>query len=113
MGSATPQLLGDLSAIFSLSLSERGAAFMSGLFENQGTPIGVAYELEYQGLAPAVDVTVRADMNRVKTHFGGGIQGSVQYFKADISAAIDFLEILMYRKLDPNFPIRSMKPMNH
>ena len=91
LGSATPQLLGDLNAIFSLSLSENGAAFMSGLFENGGTPIGVAYELEYQGLAPAVDVTVRADMNRVKTHFGAGLQGSVQYFKADISAAIDFL----------------------
>ena len=91
MGAATPQLLGDLNAIFSLSLSERGAGFMAGLFENGATPIGVVYELEYYGLSAAVDVTVRADMSRIKTHFGAGLQGSVQYFKADISAALDFL----------------------
>lgn len=91
VGAGTPALLGDLQAIFSLSLSDRGAAFMAGMFEGGGMPVGVVYELTFQGLSPAVQVTVTADMDKVKRHFGAGLQGQVQWFKADVSAAIDHL----------------------
>lgn len=91
MGAGVPALLGDLQAIFSLSLNDRGAAFMAGMFQNGGMPVGVVYELEFLGLSPAVNVTVTADMDKLKRHFGGGLQGQVQWFKADISAAIDEL----------------------
>lgn len=92
VGAGTPALLGDLQAIFSLSLTDRGAAFMAGMFEGGGMPVGVVYELTFQGLSPAVNVTVTADMEKLKRHFGAGLQGQVQWFKADISAALDHLE---------------------
>ncbi|UXU76510.1 MULTISPECIES: hypothetical protein [unclassified Paracoccus (in: a-proteobacteria)] len=91
LGAGRPALLGDLQAIFSISLSDRGAAFMSGMFENGGMPVGVVYELSFQGLSPAVQVVVRADMDKLRQHFGGGLQGQVQWFRADVSAAIDQL----------------------
>lgn len=91
LGAGVPALLGDLQAIFSLSLSDDGAAFMAGMFEATSTPVGVVYELEFEGLSPAVNVTVTADMDKVRRHFGGGLQGQVQWFKADIQAAVDDL----------------------
>ncbi len=91
MGSGVPALLGDLQSIFSLSLSDRGAAFMAGLFDANSLPVGVVYELEFQGLSPAVNVVVTADMQKLRRRFGGGLQGQVQWFKADVSAAIDDL----------------------
>ncbi|WP_295044183.1 hypothetical protein [uncultured Paracoccus sp.] len=91
LGAGVPALLGDLQSIFSLSLSDDGAAFMAGMFSATSTPVGVVYELEFQGLSPAVDVTVTADMDKLRRHFGGGLQGQVQWFKADIQAAVDHL----------------------
>lgn len=99
-GSATPALLGDLQALFSLSLTERGAAFMAGLFSATGTPIGVVYELTYEGLSPAVDVTITADLSKVRMHFGGGLQGQVGWFKADVKAALDDLVQKQVVKID-------------
>lgn len=91
LGAGVPALLGDLQSIFSLSLSDDGAAFMAGMFDATSTPVGVVYELEFEGLSPAVNVTVRADMDKLRRHFGGGLQGQVQWFKADIQAAVDHL----------------------
>lgn len=91
LGAGVPSLLGDLQSIFSLSLSDRGAAFMAGMFDATSLPVGVVYELEFQGLSPAVNVVVTADMDKLRRHFGGGLQGQVQWFKADVSAAIDHL----------------------
>lgn len=99
-GSAMPALMGDLQAIFSLSLSERGAAFMAGLFKGGGTPVGVVYELGYEGLCPAVHVRITADMTKLRRHFGGGIEGQVQWFKADVSAALDHLETTQAVRID-------------
>ncbi len=91
VGTGTPALLGDLQSIFSLSLSDRGAAFMAGMFDSGSMPVGVSYALSFEGLSPSVNVTVHADMDMVKRHFGAGLVGQVQWFKADVSAAIDHL----------------------
>ena len=91
LGAGVPALLGDLQTIFSLSLSDDGTAFMAGMFEATSTPVGVVYELDFEGLSPAVNVTVTADMDKLRRHFGGGLQGQVQWFKADIQAAVDHL----------------------
>ena len=91
LGAGVPALLGDLQSIFSLSLSDDGAAFMAGMFDATSTPVGVVYELTFEGLSPAVNVTVTADMDKMRRHFGGGLQGQVQWFKADIQAAVDHL----------------------
>jgi hypothetical protein len=100
VGASSPALLGDLQSLFSLSLSERGAAFMAGLFQSTGTPIGVVYELSFEGLSPAINVTVTADLSTVRTHFGGGLDGQVAWFKADVKAALDELIKKQVVKID-------------
>lgn len=91
IGAQKPSLLGDLRAIFSLNLSQDGAAFLEGLYSQNAAPVGVVYSLEFYGLTPAVDVTIRANLSRIQKHFGGGLQGQYAWFKADIEAGIDFL----------------------
>jgi hypothetical protein len=91
IGSSTPALLGDLRAIFSLALSQQGVAFLEGLYRDGAAPVGVVYELAFYGLRPAVDVEITANLSRIHTHFGGGLSGQYQWFKADISAGIDYL----------------------
>lgn len=92
IGGATPSLLGNLRSIFSLRLSQNGASFLEGLYSQDAAPVGVVYDLEFYGLRPAVDVTISANLSRVQKHFGGGISGKYSWFKADISAALDYLE---------------------
>ena len=58
IGSASPALLGDLRAIFSLSLSQEGVTFLEGLFLEKAAPIGIVYELEFYGLRPAVEARI-------------------------------------------------------
>lgn len=92
VGAASPSLFGDMRAIFSISLSQEGVAFMEGLFKDRAAPVGVVYELSFFGLRPAVDVEIDADLSRIHKHFGGGLQVQYQWVKADISAGLDFLE---------------------
>ena len=91
LGAGEPALIADLQSVFSLSLTESGAAFMASMFEATGMPVAVSYTLGFEGLAPAVKAKVTADISRLRRRFGGGLQGQVQWFKADISAAIDEL----------------------
>lgn len=92
LGSGTPSLLGDLRSIFSLSLSQQGVAFLSGLFADRAAPVGVVYDLRFYGLRPAVDAVVSANLGRIYQHFGGGLSGQYQWVKAEIKAGIDYLE---------------------
>ncbi len=92
LGSATPNLMGDLRSIFSLSLSQSGVAFLEGLYKSGAAPIGVVYELEYYGLRPSLDVVIHADLARIYKHFGGGLQVQYQWLKAEVGAALDYLE---------------------
>ena len=92
IGAASPSLFGDMRAIFSLSLSQNGVAFMEGLFLDGAAPVGVVYELSFFGLRPSVAVEIDADLSRIHKHFGGGLQVQYQWVKADISAGLDFLE---------------------
>lgn len=88
-GAARPALLGDLRSIFSLRLSDKGAAFMAGVHNSGALPFGVSYDLTFEGLRPAVEATITADTSQIRTYFGGGIEGQYQFFKADISAGIE------------------------
>lgn len=89
IGSSTPSLLGDLRAIFSISLSEKGAAFMAGLHGSRSSPFGPSYDLTFEGLSPSVEAKVTADTSQVRTYFGGGLSGQYSFFKADISAGME------------------------
>lgn len=91
IGSGTPSLLGDLRAIFSLSLSQEGVVFLKNLYESKAAPVGVVYELAFHGLRPSVEVEVTADLARIHQHFGGNLHGQYAWFKADVEAGLDFL----------------------
>jgi len=89
MGTATPSLLGDLRGIFSVSLTDKGAAFMAGVHGTGALPFGVSYDLKFEGLRPAVEAKITADTSQIRTYFGGGIKGQYQFLKADISAGVE------------------------
>src|SRR5581483_11118734 len=82
VGSTTPSLLGDQHAIFSLSLDTDAATLIEAAYENDMTPIGVIYELQFAGLRPAISVAAEVDYKRVYeqlkidfhfgVHTGGG-----------------------------------------
>lgn len=91
LGSGTPDLLGGLRAIFSLSLSQDGVSFMQGLYKDHAAPVGVVYELKFYGLRPAVQCKITADLSRIYKHFGGGLSGQYGWAKAEVSAGLDFL----------------------
>ncbi len=91
LGSGTPSLLGDLRSIFSLSLSQNGAAFLQGLYADGAAPVGVVYELNYYGLRPSVEARVHADLSRIYTHFGGSLGLQFKWVKAEVEAGLDYL----------------------
>jgi hypothetical protein len=65
LGSATPSLLQDLRAIFSISLTPDAATLIENAYESDLSPIGVMYELEFAGLRPALAVKAHVNMSRV------------------------------------------------
>lgn len=91
LGSGTPNLLGDLRAIFSLSLSQEGVTFLRGLYADHAAPVGVVYQLEFLGLRPAVQCRITADLRRVHEQFKAGANLQVSFLRADVDREIDEL----------------------
>jgi hypothetical protein len=91
IGAATPNLMGDLRTIFSLSLSQSGVVFLQGLYRERAAPVGVIYDLKFYGLRPAVQAVIHADLSSIYQHFGGGLQVQYGWLKAEVEAGIDFL----------------------
>jgi len=73
IGTATPSLLGDQRAIFSLSLSPDAVTLIEDAYQSQLSPIGVIYELEFTGLRPAVSIKATIDKKRVYEFFKAGL----------------------------------------
>jgi hypothetical protein len=65
LGSATPSLLQDQRAIFSISLTPDAATLIEQAYESDLSPIGVMYQLDFTGLRPALSVSAQVDMKRV------------------------------------------------
>jgi hypothetical protein len=65
LGVATPSLLQDQRAIFSLALSPDGVALLEDAYQSELSPIGVMYELEFSGLRPAIAIKATVDKKRV------------------------------------------------
>jgi hypothetical protein len=74
IGSATPSLLQDQRAIFSISLDPDAATLIEAAYEADLSPIGVMYELEFSGLRPALSVHATVDMQRCYESFKVGLQ---------------------------------------
>jgi hypothetical protein len=77
LGSATPSLLQDQRAIFSISLTPDAATLIEQAYQSDLSPIGVMYELEFSGLRPAIAVTAEVDMKRVYESLKLGLHAGV------------------------------------
>lgn len=66
-GTATPNLDGDNRAVFSLQLSEEGAAFFADLLEQgrSARPLIAIYDLKYTGLMEMESLRIEIDYSRV------------------------------------------------
>jgi hypothetical protein len=96
LGSATPSLLRDQHAIFSIALKPDGVTLLERAFRAEVSPIGVMYELEFSGLRPAIAVEAWADLKRCYDSFKVGLDarigsGSVA-LTADVSKMVEKLE---------------------
>lgn len=91
LGATVPSLHGDNSAAFSLSLSQDGTRILEKVFEEQGTPIGVVYNLKYTGLRPELDVEIKANFKRIYDHFSANLEGQVYMIRAGIEAGFEKL----------------------
>lgn len=89
VGSRKPSLQdGRLSALFHARLDQRGTALVAAALEGAvGSVAGVLYDLKFAAMRPAIDLRMRAELNRVATFFRTSVGVQVYYVGADISAA--------------------------
>jgi hypothetical protein len=94
IGSRAPSLSdGELAALFHARLDRRGTALMAAALEGGiGSLAGVLYDLDFNGMSPAVDLRMRADLDRCADAFtvGGGV--TVYYVSADVQATFAKLQ---------------------
>ncbi|MDR4492910.1 MAG: hypothetical protein AB7U75_22660 [Hyphomicrobiaceae bacterium] len=99
-----PSLYGDQRAAFTAELSGKGAQLMKAAFEGDGaTPVVLLYELQFVGLLPAYDVTIKIKFRQVYEHLRQRSQMNTLWFRSDIdrefeslikSGAIDIEEVV-------------------
>lgn len=91
LGATKPSLLGDNNAVFSLTLSEEGAAIVEAAIRDGNMPIGIIYDLTFSGMLRALGVKITANLERVHTHFSTAAEGQVAMLRADIDAGFEKL----------------------
>jgi hypothetical protein len=90
LGEITPDLAATNRALFSARLNEDGARLVEALVGMEGaSPLGVRYELQYDGLRPALDVRIRADYKRIYRELSWGFQFGVAYEGVGVRAAVE------------------------
>jgi len=90
LGEVTPDLAGTNRAVFSLLLTEDGARLVEALLDTGApNPLGVRYELEYQGLRPALAVKLRADTSRIYKELSFGFELGVAYEGVGVRASVE------------------------
>lgn len=90
LGEVTPDLAGSNRATFSAMLKEDGARLVEALLDIEGaSPLGVRYELAYDGLRPALSVKITADYNRVYKEMSVGFQFGVAYDGVGVRASVE------------------------
>lgn len=77
-------------AMFSARLRDAGARLLEAMTESDGpVPLGVRYELEYQGLRPALNVRIEADYQRIYDELSFAFRFGVAYQGVGVRAAVD------------------------
>ncbi len=92
LGETPCDVLGGNRAVFSMKLTQEGAALVEALVRGDASspsPLGVRYELEYDGLRPALAVRVEADYRRVYDELSWGFQAGVAYDGIGVRAGVE------------------------
>lgn len=93
LGAASPSLYGDNRAVFSIELSAEGAQLMRASLEDAGgSNISVVYDLEYLGLKPAREVTIKIKYHQSYSYLRTRAQVNTLWFKADMDAEYERLK---------------------
>lgn len=100
LGSASPSLYGDNTAMFSLTLDQKYVNLLMSVFDSQDksvvSPIGVVFDLKFRALRPRLQFTAKAQMERVMEEFKVGVGANIPIkgirTKADIQAGLRQLE---------------------
>lgn len=89
---AAPSLYGDNQATFSVYLDEVGAQLVEASLTGEPgemTAVGVIYDLSFDALRPAYNISARASWKKVHDSFLERFQEEGIFFGADISKSID------------------------
>lgn len=92
LGETPCDVLGGNRAVFSMKLTQQGAALVEALVRGDAaspSALGVRYELEYDGLLPALAVRVEADYRRVYDELSWGFQAGVAYDGIGVRAGVE------------------------
>lgn len=92
IASGTPSLYGDQRAVFTAELSRKGAALMKAAIDGDGaTPVVVVYELQYVGLLPAYDVSIKINFRQAYEHLRSRMQMNTLWFRTDVDRELENL----------------------
>lgn len=92
IASGMPSLYGEQRAVFTAELSRKGAALMKAAIQGDGaTPVVLVYELQYIGLLPAYDVTIKIKFRQVYEHLRTRMQMNTLWFRSDVDRELESL----------------------
>jgi hypothetical protein len=91
LGTSTPSLFGDSSAIFSLTLSQEGATLLEEAMRGGASPVGVIYHLKFTAVRPNLHVHIKANWERIYKHFGGEVEGNIYFVQGAIAGGFEEL----------------------
>ncbi len=91
LGTSTPSLFGDNSAIFSLTLSQEGATLLETAMHKGASPVGVIYRLNFTAVRPNLHVRIHADWEQIYRHFSGEVEGNIYFVQGAIEGGFEEL----------------------
>lgn len=92
MASAKPSLYGDERTAFTAELSQEGATLMRAALSGPGaTPIVVIYDLQFKGLHPAYECTIKIHFQQSYHYLRNRMQANTLWLRTDIDREMEEL----------------------
>ncbi len=91
LGTTTPSMSAQQTAVFSLVLDQEGATILQKAFESGTAPVAVIYTLEHSALSPDLHVKITADFERIYRHFSASVEAQIYWVRAGIDAGFEKL----------------------
>lgn len=92
LGQTVPELAAPHRARISAELTPEGVALVEAALRSGGAPIGVCYQLQIEGLRPALHVVARVDWGQVYDHLSAAARSGAFLVVDDVQRIIEELE---------------------